>query len=92
MADNPNPKRRKIGEGSFSSSTCSMETGVVDSDFESMVKALVEEILKGQKADSGGATLGDPAPALLGRSLVVAPVVAVARVRVLAALLQLVCE
>ncbi len=35
-----------------------METGSVDFDLESRVKALVEEVLKGQKAASGGATLG----------------------------------
>ncbi len=35
-----------------------MKTGSVDFDLESRVKALVEEVLKGQKAASGGATLG----------------------------------
>ena len=70
-----------------------METGSVDFDLESRVKALVEEVLKGQKAASGGTTLGGPgpAPALLGRSLA-ALVVTVAPVPVLAVLLQLVCE
>ncbi len=59
MAEDPDPKCSKIGEGSSSSSTSSMETGSVDFDFEGRVKALVEEVLKGQKAASGGSTLGE---------------------------------
>ncbi len=43
MVEDPDPKRRKVGEGSSSSSNSSMETGGVD--FESRVKALVEEVL-----------------------------------------------